>query len=65
VAGNPGRLLLVGGFAILPLVTVLVYALAREMNAFPFCFHGYNVGVCIAATKVTTARMANRQAGSS
>jgi len=50
-------LLLVSGFAILPVVTVLIYALAGEMDAFLFCFHGYNVEVYIAATRVTTARI--------
>lgn len=50
-------LMLVAGFAALPLMTLLVYALAGEMDAFLFCFHGYNVNIYVAATKVTAARI--------
>lgn len=50
-------LLLVGGFAILPLAIVLVYTIVGELDAFLFCFYGYNVDIYIAATQVTTSRL--------
>ena len=50
-------LVLAAGFAALPLLTVMVYGALGELEAFLFCFHGYNVNFYIAASRVTTERL--------
>jgi hypothetical protein len=45
------------GFLLPVVLTVAVYAAARQLDTFVFCFYSYNAHIYVAATKVDAARV--------